>query len=241
MSSPLLLSAQVGFVVTTLIYIRLLLQEFRFGIQQTSRSEEKKKSLYRNIVIALIGWAAFTGIWSLSGIFGNFSLFPFNAVPILLIPLIVVMWLTFSKTGVEITRFITPARLVRLQSFRILVELLLWALLLAHVVPIQMTFEGRNFDILVGLTAPVVAYLVVRNKIARTILIVWNVLGLALLINIVATAILSMPVPFRIFMNEPANTIVTTFPVSLLPSFLVPMAYFLHFLSLRQLLTGKNT
>jgi hypothetical protein len=36
-------------------------------------------------------------------------------------------------------------------------------------------------------------------------------------------------------MNEPANLLVTKFPFILLPGMLVPLAYGLHFLSLRQL------
>ena len=97
-----------------------------------------------------------------------------------------------------------------------------------------MTFEGRNFDILSGLSAIVVAVLITKNKISPPLVIAWNFAGLALLVNIVTIAILSMPTPLRVFMNEPANTIVTKFPVVWLPALLVPLAYGLHFLSLRQ-------
>jgi hypothetical protein len=98
-----------------------------------------------------------------------------------------------------------------------------------------MTFEGRNFDVLSGLTAPVIAWLVVRNKTSKTGLVAWNLICLAILINIIAIAILSTPSPIRVFMNEPANTIVTIFPVSLLPGFLAPFAFALHVFSLKQL------
>ena len=78
---------------------------------------------------------------------------------------------------------------------------------------------------------------------------VWNILCLMLLINIVTIALLSAPVPFRVFMNEPANTIVTTFPFIWLPALLVPLAYGLHILSVVQIrgmeytdaLTTRNT
>ena len=97
-----------------------------------------------------------------------------------------------------------------------------------------MTFEGRNFDILSGLSAIVVAVLITRNKISSSLVIAWNFAGLALLVNIVTIAILSMPTPLRVFMNEPPNTIVSKFPVIWLPALLVPLAYGLHFLSIRQ-------
>jgi hypothetical protein len=101
-----------------------------------------------------------------------------------------------------------------------------------------MTFEGRNFDIITGVTAVLLttrlSSLVLLNKLPRFAIILWNMMGLALLINFVAIAFLSMPTPFRYFMNEPANTIVTEFPISLLPAFLVPLAYMLHILSVRK-------
>ena len=101
-----------------------------------------------------------------------------------------------------------------------------------------MTFEGRNLDILSGITATLVAFLVYRKKLSRPLTIAWNVACLGLLANIVITAILSLPTPFRVFMNEPTNTIVAEFPIVWLPALLVPLAYGLHFLSIRQLLSG---
>ena len=71
-------------------------------------------------------------------------------------------------------------------------------------------------------------------------MIAYNFIGLVLLFNIVTVAILSIPGPFRYFMNEPANTIVTYFPIVFLPAFLVPLAYTLHFFPLRQLTTVGN-
>jgi hypothetical protein len=118
------------------------------------------------------------------------------------------------------------------------VEVLLWALYASALLPIQMTFEGRNFDIITGVTAVLLTTrlsgFMLLDKLPRFVIILWNIMGLGLLINIVAIAILSMPTPFRYFMNEPANTIVTLFPISLLPAFLVPLAYMLHILSLRK-------
>ena len=58
--------------------------------------------------------------------------------------------------------------------------------------------------------------------------------GLLLLANIVVVAILSAPLPFRQFFNEPANTVIADFPWVWLPGVLVPVAYALHLLSWRQ-------
>jgi hypothetical protein len=82
--------------------------------------------------------------------------------------------------------------------------------------------------------------LINRYSLSKKWIVAWNLLGIILLFNIVGIALLSAPTPFRYFMNEPANTIAATFPFILLPGFLVPLAYGLHFLSLRQLMVDKN-
>ena len=60
-------------------------------------------------------------------------------------------------------------------------------------------------------------------------------MGLLLLGNIAAIAVLSTPLPFRFFMNEPANTIVFNFPFVWLPVFVVPFAALLHVLSIKKI------
>jgi hypothetical protein len=106
--------------------------------------------------------------------------------------------------------------------------------------PVQMTFEGRNFDILVGVSAPLIAVLAFRGKLSKKALLIWNVACLGLLLNIVITAILSTPSPWRVFMSEPANDVVAYFPISWLPGLLVPLAYYLHLLSVKQLLQSDR-
>jgi hypothetical protein len=238
--NALLTSIQVAFVALTLVYLFLFVRLFHLGISMSTRSPEQKKRLRVRIVISLILWILFVSAWSLSGIMSDFSKFPFNAAPVLIIPFIASIIFTFSRTTADILRHIPAEGILYLQSFRIFVELLLWGLFAASVLPVQMTFEGRNLDILTGLTGPIVGYLAARQRLSRTALVLWNIAGLGLLINIVAVAILSMPTPLRVFANEPANTIVTYFPISWLPGLLVPLAYTLHFLSLRQTLILKG-
>lgn len=102
-------------------------------------------------------------------------------------------------------------------------------------VPVQMTFAGRNFDILTGILALVVAALAMRNRLPAWGLLLWNRLGLGLLCNIVSIALPSTPTPLRVFLNEPANTIIATAPYIWLPVFLVPAALFGHLLVFRRL------
>jgi hypothetical protein len=233
-SSPHIL-IQAGFVMLTVMFFGLLLNEFKKALTKSAFDHQQKKKIFIRLLVVSVFWAVVVSAWSLNGHMANFSMFPLNVLPILIIPLITILIFTFSKTFREIIIHVPAQNLVRLQSFRFFVEVLLWALFMQHQLPVQMTFEGRNFDVLTGLSAPIVAYLISRQRLSPTALLIWNILCLGLLLNILGTAILSMPASLRIFMNEPANTIVTVFPVSWLPGLLVPLAYGLHFFSLRQL------
>jgi hypothetical protein len=227
---------QLGFILLTLLFFYLLLKTFAVALAKASLPAERQQRIIRIVTITLIIWAVLVSILSQLGMIGNFELFPFNIAPLLFIPLISILFFTFSKTMTEILTHLQPHQLIRLQVFRVFVEVLLWMLFIQNLLPVQMSFEGRNFDILAGITAPIVAWLAHRNKVSKTFLVLWNIACLGLLINIVTIAILSMPTPFQYFTNEPSNTIVTVFPIVLLPTFLVPLAYMLHFFSLRQLL-----
>jgi hypothetical protein len=229
----MLILIQIGFIALSTIYFAMLFNQMR---KATNASPDLKNSKFLTWTITcVIIWAIFVSVWSISGIMKDFSMFPINFAPIIIVPLIAVLAFTFSRAGTEILSRIPISTIIQLNAFRVFVEVLLWALYEENQAPIQMTFEGRNFDILSGLSAPIVAYLFTKGKISKIGLVIWNVICLGLLINIVTVAILSTPTPFRVFMNDPVNTIVTIFPVSWLPGLLVPLAYGLHFFSLRQL------
>ena len=104
-----------------------------------------------------------------------------------------------------------------LQAFRIFVELILWRGYRLGVLPVQMTFEGRNFDILVGLSAPLMGWLWTRTH-KRYVALAWNFIGLVLLLNIVLVAVLSLPTGSHVFSSGPAATLLTRFPFIYLPA-----------------------
>ncbi|HEU5147132.1 MAG TPA: hypothetical protein VFT90_10475 [Chryseosolibacter sp.] len=237
-NSPLYNIAQGGFLLLTVIFLFLLISEFRKAMELTDWDPVKKKRYIRQLVISLVAWAVFVSVWSLSARMSDFSIFPFNLMPVILVPIVVAIIFISSKNFGEILRHIPPGNLIRLQSFRFFVEVLLWMLFIAELLPIQMTFEGRNWDILAGFSAPIIAVLAAKGRISSTAIVIWNIICLGLLVNIVVIAVLSTPSPWRAFMNEPANYIVTYFSISWLPGFLVPLAYYLHFMSIRQMSLG---
>lgn len=193
------------------------------------------RSLFRTTVILLIAWLLLLGVLSMRGFFTDFSRMPPRLIFALLPPLFLVLFFIRSKAGKQLLQHIQPQWLIYLQSFRILVEIALWLLVRKGSLPVQMSFEGRNFDILTGLFAfPVGYYCFVKKTWPPVTALLYNIAGLLLLVNVVTISTLSMPSPLRVFHRQPDASLLTTFPFIYLPGLLVPLAYTLHILSLRQ-------
>lgn len=123
-----------------------------------------------------------------------------------------------------------------LSVIRVPVEIVLLWLFQAGQVPQLMTFEGRNYDILSGLTAPVVAWLAFRGgKTNRPLLIAWNLFALGLLLNILIIAVLSLETAFQKLAFDQPNRAALYFPFVSLPAIIVPVVFVSHIVSLRWL------
>jgi hypothetical protein len=144
--------------------------------------------------------------------------------------------LVVSPVGRRLAAGLGLGAVIALQAFRIPVELMLHRLYLEGAVPVQMTYAGRNLDVLTGVTGLLLGgWMLLRRRAPRAVVIGWNLLGLALLVNIIGIAVLSAPVPFRRFTDGPPNLLPSTFPYVWLPSFLVQVALGSHLLVFRQL------
>jgi hypothetical protein len=186
--------------------------------------------------MALVGWLALTGMLAERGFFDDFQSIPPRLVLALGPPLLTLLALTFSRRIAPLLAALPPAWPVAAQTFRIPVEIVLWRLAVAGVIPELLSFTGRNVDILVGLTAPVVAYACfVRRAWPARVAVWWNWAGIVILLNVVVHAQLSAPTPWRLFETDPPTTFIADWPYIWLPDFLVPLAWLLHAVSLRQL------
>jgi hypothetical protein len=232
---------QFGFIALTLIFLGWFLILVYRSARRIGLSEKDIMKTAWGLGIGLIVWLAVLSIGGISGFFGDFTAMPPRMLIVVLIPLITIIWIITRPATQALITGIPPAQILYMQSFRIVVELLLWMLFLQNLLPERMTFEGSNWDIIAGVTGPVVGFLFSRNHLSPHFVKVWNVVGLLLLINIVTIAILSAPLPIRVFMDDPANTIVMTFPAIWLPGFLVPLAYTLHIISWKQMSLQKQT
>lgn len=211
-------------------------------LSKTEWTKQRRLKIFFGTSITVAFWITILTVLSYKGFFADFNKLPPRPFLAVIVPLPVVVLFAFSKTGTILLERVPSQWLVLMQLFRIFVEILIWFAFLANKLPVQMSFEGRNFDVLTGLLALPAGILLLRKKRwSSKIILTYNVIGIALLINIVVVALLSMPTPFRYFMNEPSNILLAQFPFILLPGLLVPIAYTLHIFSLRQLFIKKNT
>jgi hypothetical protein len=188
------------------------------------------------VAIPLVGWLALSGLLAAFGALANFEATPPAVAFVILPAMIAILLIAFRRdTGPLLDRVPADA-LISFQVFRVVMELILWRLARAGVIPTSMTFEGRNYDVVVGLTAPFIAWLHARRLVSPGPVIFWNVFGIVVLANVVFIGFLSAPTPFRQFYEGPPNEMIAHFPFVWLVSFVVPLAFLGHLASIRQLL-----
>lgn len=187
-------------------------------------------------------WIVLQSVISLSGFYKvQNTLLPRFAL--LLVPPVILIFILFnSKKGKAFIDGLDIKILTYIHTIRIPVELVLLWLCMYRMVPELMTFEGRNFDILSGISAPVIYYLTFRKQKTNTaVLLIWNFICLGLLLNIAANAVLSLPTPFQQFAFDQPNIALLQFPFTLLPAVLVPLVLFSHLAAIRQIINHKAT
>ncbi len=152
-------------------------------------------------------------------------------------PLVFIITLFVTKKGNAFIDGIDAKQLTLLHTIRIPVEITLYYLFIAKTIPQEMTFEGRNFDIVAGITAPIIYYFgYVKNSISKSILIAWNIICVGLLLNIVVVAILSVNTPFQQFGFTQPNIAIAYFPFNWLAFVIVPLVLLAHLVCLRKLI-----
>lgn len=196
----------------------------------------KATNYNRTTLAVLQGWLALQAVIAFAGFYKRTDTVPPRLAFLIGPPLLVIIALFVSNKGQRFIDTLRLDQLTLLHSVRIVVEIVLYLLFVHKAIPKSMTFDGSNFDILAGLTAPLVYYLTfVRKKRTRRTLLLWNIACLGLLINIVLTAILAAPTPFQQTAFDQPNIAIFYFPFVWLPSVVVPIVLIAHLAAIRRL------
>ena len=229
---PLYVSA--AFILVTIAAVAIFLWSVKGSKLYGNRTSQ--------MAMVLIVWLL---IQALLAYFGWYSNSPLAMPPKIMLagifPAAIAIALAFSSIkGRVFVDSLPLQRLIWINIVRIPVEIVLWLLFLSTAIPQIMTFEGQNFDIFAGLTAPLVAYWYFKKQyMSNKLLLLWNILCLLLLINIVVTAILAAPFPLQQIAFEQPNLALLYFPMCWLPTVVVPIVIFGHLVAIRQLLKAK--
>lgn len=177
-------------------------------------------------------WLLATGVAAYAGFFLNTDARPPMAVFVIIpaILLCIFFYRIINKSAVG------TKTLLIVHALRVPVELVLYQLYLRKQVPIFMTFKGWNYDIVVGISAILILgyLLLMKDRISRGFMLVWNITGIVFLGIIVSIAALSAPLPFQQLAFDQPNTAVLRFPFVWLPAYVVPVVLLSHLLLMRK-------
>ena len=166
--------------------------------------------------LAAAGWMGITGVAAASGIFREWASTPPPFMGLVAAILVLGCSIAFSRVGARLAALPLWV-LVAVQSFRFPLELVMHRLVQHGIMPEQMSYTGRNWDVLTGISAVLVAGAIRAGIGGRRLALAWNIMGLGLLANILGVAILSTP-RFAAFGPDRLNVFVTYVPFVWLPA-----------------------
>jgi hypothetical protein len=184
--------------------------------------------------VATFGWMAGTWTAARSGVLRDWDRQPSPFALLVVCILVLGAIVGFGPTGRRLAQVVPLWALVAVQSFRLPLELAMHAMGERGIMPGIMSYSGRNFDIVTGASAIVVAWLTAAGVGGRRLVLVWNLAGLGLLVNVVVVAILATPV-IRYFGDDQLNVWVTYPPFIWLPAVMVLAALAGHLVIFRAL------
>jgi hypothetical protein len=183
--------------------------------------------------IVLAGWAVAAAVLAARGFFRppDTQSPPPIGIYLALVLVALAVCLAFSKSLRSLLS--NQKNLIRLNLWR-LVGAVFLILMANGQMPALWALPAGIGDIIVGATAPWVA-----NHFdtpgGRRLAILFNLFGMADLIVAVGLGIMTSPGPTQVFHTSPTSEFATQFPLALVPTFLVPLAFMLHVISLWQL------
>ena len=225
MSTNLLAALILGLTAAVVIAIFLVLWRER------TSSRESWIALLSGVGLA--AWATVTTMLAQRGVFQPPDLY--SAPPIGFALLLVLLALAVSLVASPSLRGLltNQKNLILLNLWR-LVGVVFLILMANGQMPALWALPAGIGDVIVGATAPWIARHVETSQ-GRRRAIIFNLFGMADLVVAVGLGIMTSPGPLQAFHTTPTSELATYFPLALVPTFLVPLAFALHVISLWQL------
>lgn len=189
-----------------------------------------RRSLLSIITILVLAWLLLLGIISTTGGFSADETGGKRLVVAFLVPFVVLFFLVLHLKGRRLLGRARGRWLVQAQGIRIATELFFWMGWRVGFIPLQMTFAGFNYDIIVGLSALLASQVFFwRGRPRRLEIMIWNTFGLFSLLYLLFIVILSWPdTSWTVFSTQPNSLFLGQVPFIWLWGVLYPLAGALH-------------
>jgi hypothetical protein len=227
---------EIGYITLTLLMSVLIV--FLYSKHLNSNKQKTKFNKTKNMVILMSGlglWFLYLYYLSVNKVLQNLELPP-RFFSLLLAPFFIFCIVFYILNRNNKTIQSIPLKWTILyQTFRIVVETLILFTFMENILPRSATFEGYNFDILIGLSAPIVYYIYLRTK-SKKLLYAWNILGILMILFVGFIVATSTYKPETWGGTTPLVSLdFFVMPYLLLAGFLAPSGIFIHVVNLIQL------
>lgn len=185
----------------------------------------------------LFGWFVLGFALASGGVFQAAPTRVFPPVVLgLVLPLIAGLFLLYRSSALKTVLAAIPLPwLVGVQLYRV-VGLNFLVLYTLGRLPGEFAIPAGAGDVVVGLAAPIVAYLLYKGyRWSCLAALSWNVAGIVDLVIAVATGFLTSPGPFQTLALNTPNELISAYPLVLVPLFAVPLSILLHVAALQRL------
>jgi len=200
---------------------------------------------YGTILLAIIAaWFAIAIAASALLVFRAGSKYAFHPpLPVgVAVTLPIALFLVWLVTSDNFRRFVLsldPLKLTLVQTWRN-AGMTFVVLSMYGILPRVFALPAGWGDVAIGVTAPFVALYLARNANRRKSFIAWQVFGIADLITAVTLGVLSSPPPVGILGQGITTEAMTVLPLSIIPTFAVPLLLILHIITIAQAVFGQS-
>ena len=224
----------------TLATLVVLMSGLRVIVAKSGWPPTAQKTVMYRAGFAIVGWLVVGVALAIGGVYqGASERFPTVQFG-LLAPILIGISMWFVPSVRRIVNLAPQSWVVGIQLYRALgvIFLILFAV---GELPGEFALPAGAGDVLVGLTAPLVARAYARNpRGSRSRVLWWNILGMADLVIAVTTGVLTAPSPLQQLAFDRPNALITQFPLVLVPTYLVPLSILLHLASVTKLLRNDT-
>lgn len=226
----------IVYVTFTVLVILILLLLYRKVLHHMAIPARERSRKFVVLVGILFGWISYLNVLSVTDVLKDTSMPP--KFPLLVFLPLTVGFIVFYRRSLrsKVLKEIPRTWPVYFQSFRIGVELMLLYTFYAGIIPQGATFEGLNFDVVMGVSALFVGAFVVQRNGSKLLQCMWNILGILMVAFVGFIIATSMYFPEMWGSEVPLVSMqFIEMPYLLLAGVLAPLAIFMHVISLVQL------